>query len=1043
MKAMKITLATVLFVFSFLFFHVQNVLASSAETLVVHYHRFDDRSSEFDLWLWTGGESGSNYAFNGTDSYGVKATIDLTSTPLSGVDSIGIIVKVGDFSEKDIEENRFISMTNPNASGEVHVYLLQGESYISYVSSDTTSCNKDVFLDPDNCAQDLSVRIVDSYFDDNYDIFFMATVPVAASNVVVLEDDIVVPYTGFSTGASGTLHLNTPPVSSKKYVLEITVGEDTISSIVRFGNSYDSTIFQNAYNFTGWLGVQYTNLETTFRLWAPVSSEVEINLYSAGHTISTRSDGADSPYETHSLTYFEKGVWTITIPGDLKNTYYTYSVINSGTKIEDIPDPYGQTFGLNGLRSMVIDFDSANPEGWDLDQGIDGYTNANEAIIYELHVRDLTSQLAWGGPLEYSKTYMGFTVLGTTYTNPITGVTVSTGLDHLVELGITHVHLLPTYDQDWNDERNFLFNWGYNPQNYNSPEGGYSTDPYDGNVRVNEYKQMVMALHNNGINIIQDVVYNHTGPGAYYSFNRIVPNYFYRLNSDGSFSNGTGVGNETASERFMVRKFIVDSVTMWAEEYHIDGFRFDLMAVHDVATMNLVAIQLENIDADIFVYGEPWGGGTIALDYNLQAGKNNLSNMTLISAFNDQFRDTIKGSTWDAGNAGYVSDSEGVFDVMNGIKGSTSYWGNTSTQSINYVSAHDNLTLYDKLLRVNGVTTYTQEVDYQTRLATSIIMFSQGIPFFQGGDEFLRTKGGNENSYDASDLVNQLSWVRKSNNMEVFEYYKGIIEIRKQFESFHMITKADIDEHLEFLYPDGYGMIGYRLTKNSEDILVYHNGGKYSNDIILPEGAWKLLSDRDEAGLAGLGTYSTRYPIEKAETLVFVKGEQGDVIESPLHSPEITNTLAVMFEGGTFNLTSSSNISAYQINDGDFISVDIPAKTISVTGLSSGVYEFRVKDIYGGISEPFTFTVLERVIVEQTCDEFPDQEKCQPLEQTCDEFPDQEKCQPVEQTCTENPNQDICFIDDSDNTNVKVIIILAGSVLMIGIGFVIIKKIII
>ncbi|MBU1020649.1 MAG: hypothetical protein KJ847_05490 [Firmicutes bacterium] len=723
MRVMKIAITISFTLFLILFANIQMVYASTADTLIVHYHRFDDRSNEFDLWLWTGEESGSNYAFNGTDSYGVTATIDLTTTTLNGTDSIGIIVKKDSFLEKDIDENRFINMTNPNASGEVHIYLLQGESFMSYVSADTESCNRDVFIDPNNCAQDLSVRIVDTYFDGDYNIFFMATVPVNAANVIVYEDDIAVAYTGFTSGASGTINLNVPPVSTKKYMLKITIGEVEISSIVRFGDSYDSTIFQDAYHFSGWLGFEYANSETTFRIWAPVSSQVELNLYTAGHTISTRLDGADEPYEIHEMSYFEKGVWEITVPGNLAGVYYTYSVTNSGTKVEDIQDPYGQTFGLNGLRSMVIDFDSVNPIGWDQDHGVNGYTNANEAIIYELHVRDLTSQLAWGGPLEYSKTYMGFTVPNTTYTNPNTGVTVSTGLDHLIDLGITHVHLLPTYDQDWNDERNFLFNWGYNPQNYNSPEGGYSTDPYDGNVRVNEYKQMVMALHENGINIIQDVVYNHTGPGVYYSFNRIVPNYFYRLNADGSFSNGTGVGNETASERFMVRKFIVDSVKMWAEEYHIDGFRFDLMAVHDVTTMNLVAIELESIDADIFVYGEPWGGGTIALDYNLQAGKNNLTNMDLISAFNDQFRDTIKGSTWDAGSSGYVSDSEGVFDIMNGIKGSTSYWGDTSTQSINYVSAHDNLTLYDKILRVNGVTTYNQTVDYQTRLASSIVMF--------------------------------------------------------------------------------------------------------------------------------------------------------------------------------------------------------------------------------------------------------------------------------------------------------------------------------
>lgn len=1042
MKNIKLGLLLILTLSIFIFSNVQTIFAGNADTLVVHYHRYDDREDEFELWLWAGALEGNSYSFNGTDSYGVTATVDISSTNLDGYNSVGVIVRsIGGWTERDGEIDRFIDMTNPNGNGEVHVYLLQTEDFISYVLEDTPSCNRDVFNDPYNCAQVIGVRLLDAYFNNSLDVYFMTSVVVDSSDITILKEGVSVSFTGFSSGTSGTLTIIGGVDVSKKYEISIDLGTEIVTNIIRFGDDYDSVVFNNAYNYNGELGFLYSSTETTFKLWAPVSSEVELNLYSAGHSVASRVDGVDNPYLTIPMVYLEKGVWEVTVLGDLHGVYYTYNVTNSGSKVSDIPDPYGQTFGLNGKRAMVIDFDQINPIGWDIDTGINGYTNINDSIIYELHVRDLTTQDSWGGPSEYSGTYMGFTVSGTTFTNPYNDITVTTGLDHLVELGITHVHLLPTYDQDsWNDENNFVFNWGYNPEHYNSPEGGYSTNPFDGSVRVNEYKQMVMALHDNGINVILDVVYNHTGNGSAYCFNKIVPDYFFRLNPDGSYSNGSGVGNETASERYMVSKYIVDSVKMWAEEYHIDGFRFDLMAIHDVATMNTLASELELIDEDIFVYGEPWGGGTIALDYNLQAGKNNLTNMPLISAFNDGFRDAIKGSTWDANGAGYVTNSAGIAGVKYGISGSDN-WGLTSSQTINYVSAHDNLTLYDKLLATNSASGYTEEVDYQARLANSIVMFSQGVPFLHAGVDFLRTKGGNHNSYDASDLVNQLNWVRKSTNIESFEYYKGIIEIRKAYESFKMTDESDIAANLTFLNPEGYGMIGYNLTKNNEDILVYHNGGKYTNDVSLPAGAWMLISDQDKAGLVSLGTFAVRYPIEKAETLVFVKGHVEDIIDSPFHSPEITNIIGVMFEGGEFVLGSNTEIAEYQINNGEYIVLDTPSTFVKISDLVVGDYEFRVKDIYGGISDIFSLTVLENTTTELTCEEDPTQDKCQVDPLTCEEDPTQDKCQTEPPTCDEDPTQDRCQEEPVDeNKTVIIVIAITTGVGGLGAGLYFIRK---
>ena len=956
MKLRKILLAFIVVLGTLLTLNITQVSASNADTLVIHYYRYDESYDDWFLWLWHDGiEVDAEHHFNGTDTYGVTATIDIAGE-YGVINEIGILIRDDNWN-KDYETDRFIDLTEPDSNGVVHAYFLQAEGFFSYTETDKAGCDPNS-RDPYLCAQSLNTGLLDAYFGDDLKVNFTVGETITSSDITILKDGSQVGFSGFTSGKLGVLTLDEAVDVSLSYMIQVDVNGDISELPIRVGSSYESQIFNLAYNFDGWLGTDYSSAETTFRVWAPVSSSAEVNLYEAGHTTASRADGVDSPSQVLEMTYIGQGVFELTVTGDLHGTYYTFNVVNSGQKVSDIQDPYGKTFGLNGQRSMVIDMEQVNPVGWDDDEGINGYTNPNDAIIYELHVRDLTSQQSWGGPDEYRNTYMGLTVTGTSYTNALTGVSVTTGLDHLIELGITHLHLLPTYDQDWNDEANFQFNWGYNPQNYNSPEGGYSTDPYDGAVRVNEYKQMVMALHENGINVINDVVYNHTGPGAQYSFNKIVPNYFYRFNSDGSWSNGSGVGNETASERYMVRKFIVDSIEHWATEYHIDGFRFDLMSIHDYTTMNELSNVAEAIDPDIFVYGEPWGGGTIALPYNQQAGKHNLWQMPLISAFNDNFRNAIKGSP-DGEDGGYVTTGNGIYDIMSGIEGSGDWnIGSYSYQSINYVTAHDNLTLYDKLLRANNVSAYTQEVDYQARLSNSIVMFSQGVPFLHAGVDFLRTKGGNHNSYDASDAVNKLDWVRKSNNVESFEYYKGIIEIRKAYASFKMSDRNTIAANLEFLFPDGYGLVGYRLTRFDEDILIYHNSGAFANDISLPSGAWSLISDRDEAGLDSLGTYATRYPIEEAETLVFVKGDSADVIPSPQHKPEITSFLSVVYEGRDFKISANAVIAAYSVDDGDFINVDTNEMFIYISDLLVGEHDIRIKDINGGISDPFTVKIL-------------------------------------------------------------------------------------
>lgn len=980
---------------------VSNVFASTADTLVIHYHRYDDDYSDWSLWLWPKDSEGTDYNFSGSDSFGDLATITLSVTTLDAVDSIGILIKDTNWA-KDFGDDRFISMSNPNSSGEVHVYFLQGEEYFSYVSTNQVGCD---ITRPNSslCAVSIMSGLIDVYFNDDLELKFIATDSITNNDITIYKDGVEQFFSGFTNGKTGTLLLNNSVIFTDNYTIKLDFDGTLVESIIRYNLDYDSVIFNQVYNYDGILGVSFTETQTTFKLWAPVSSEVEVNLYRAGHTVAIRADGVNEPYDTINMEYVEKGVWEVSVLGNLDGTYYTFNVKNSGTITSDIQDPYGISFGLNGARSMVLDLDTTDPDGWETDAGIDGFTRSTDAIIYELHVRDLTSASSWGGPSNYAGKYLGLTVEDTSYTHPTTGVTVSTGLDHLVELGITHLHLLPTYDQNWNDEVNPDFNWGYNPENFNAPDGGFATDPYDGAVRVNEYKQMVLALHDNGINIINDVVYNHTGNGGDYSFNQIVPGYFFRI-TNGVWSNGTGVGNETASERYMVNKYIVDSVEYWAKEYHIDGFRFDLMAVHDYKTMNDVANAIEAIDPDNFVYGEPWGGGIIDLPYSEQAGKQNLDKMPLISAFNDDFRNTIKGSP-DGTDSGYISTGLGIYDVMKGIEGSMDWsYGNSAAQTVNYVSAHDNLTLYDKLVSASGRTTYgyVSELDYESRLANSIVMFSQGIPFLHAGVDFLRTKGGEHNSYQSSDLTNQLSYVRKAANIETFEYYKGIIEIRKEYESFRMSDYSDINNNLTFLYPDGYGLIGYHLTKNDENILVYHNALAYANEVILPSGAWKLIADRDESGLIDLGTFSGSYPVAKAETLVFIKGTTADVIPSPTLKPEITNSFHTIYEGGDITINSTSIISSYSIDGGiTYTSISNPSyKSVTLTDLDKGTYEIIVKNESLTASEIFSLTVISL-----TCVQNPNQDKCVPEPLVCETGFHSE-----ENECVANPEPLVCDI---------------------------------
>lgn len=605
------------------------------------------------------------------------------------------------------------------------------------------------------------------------------------------------------------------------------------------------------------LGAVWTKDATQFRVWAPTAEKVILKLY--------RSGNGEDMQKSVSMNKDICGTWIAKVADNLNGVYYLYEVTVGGETKEAV-DPYAKAVGVNGNRGMVVDLSATDPPGFTNEEK-PAFISANDAVIYELHIRDFSIDSSSG--MKNKGKYLAFTESGTKNT-----FGEKTGIDYLKELGITHVHLLPTFDYSSVDENRLTepqFNWGYDPKNYNVPEGSYSTDPYHGEVRIKEFKQMIQSLHQNGIRVIMDVVYNHTAENTESNFNRLVPGYYYRLAPDGSFSNASGCGSETASERAMMRKFILDSVLYWVKEYHIDGFRFDLMGIHDIYTMNEVRRVLNETEKGILVYGEGWTGGLSPLPDWERALKVNIKNMDPnIAVFNDNFRDGIKGSVFSGAERGFVGAREGLEDTIKfGVAAATQHagidywrvlysnspWAIEPTQCINYVSAHDNLTLWDKL-NLAGPFESRDDIVKMNLLAASIILTSQGIPFFQAGEEFLRSKPLNQentlfegNSYCSPDTVNSLKWDMVTTNKEAVSYYKGLIAFRKAHRAFRMTKAEEIRAYLNFYGWLGPGLIVYEL-KHPEDspICVIYNASRENKTVQIPEGEWKAYIKGRQAG---------------------------------------------------------------------------------------------------------------------------------------------------------------------------------------------------
>lgn len=605
------------------------------------------------------------------------------------------------------------------------------------------------------------------------------------------------------------------------------------------------------------LGVTYTPQKTTIKLWSPNVEETKINLYKSGN------DG--ELIEVKNLLYDKTtGVWEIILNGNYHNTYYTLQVKNKGVWSKEMPDPYAKAVGVNGNRGLIYDSLLTNPANWSKDKQ-PVLKSVSDIILYEAHVRDFSIDPSSG--IKNKGKFLAFTEKNTKNDNE-----QATGLDHLKELGITHLHLLPVFDYKSLDESNLTkkqYNWGYDPQNYNALEGSYSTNPFDGLVRIKEYKEMVLALHEANIRLVMDVVYNHTSSTDI--FDQLVPGYYYRNWPDGKRSDASACGNEFASDRLMARQFMIESLKYWVKEYHVDGFRFDLMAIHDIETMNEIAKELKKIDPTIFLYGEGWTAGDSPLPIEKRALKNNAKKLNEIAVFSDDFRDGIKGHWHSVEEKGFVSGNKEYKEVIQfGIVASTNHpqikydtkrsyaqfpYADSPTKVIGYVSCHDNNTLYDKLKIANPEAS-EEELLQMNKLANTIVLTSQSIPFLHMGEEMNRTKMGVENSYNAPDSINKIDWNWKHQNKELNQYYKNLISLRKNHPAFKMTSEKMIQEHLEFLSLDSPLLVGYTLKNNAngdswKTIRVYLNGSENEMQQEL-KGTWKVACNGAIINLNGI-----------------------------------------------------------------------------------------------------------------------------------------------------------------------------------------------
>lgn len=629
-----------------------------------------------------------------------------------------------------------------------------------------------------------------------------------------------------------------------KHLLTIPI----IATTIACSNTNGYKSYEEYPSFQGeWTEMSYSPQSTSFMVWAPTAEAVKVNLF---------DEGIDSDVVSSvDMKKADNGKWEAEIKEDLNGKFYTFNVRINGKWLGDTPGVMAKAVGVNGKRAAIINLDSTDPEGWENDKRPE-LKSFNDIILYEMHHRDFSVDSLSG--IKNGGKFIALTEVGTK-----NSYGQSTGIDHLKELGITHVHILPSYDYASVDETKLntpQYNWGYDPQNYNVPDGSYSTNPYKPEVRIKEFKEMVQSLHKAGIRVIMDVVYNHTFNTENSNFELTVPGYFYRFNEDGSFANGSGCGNETASNREMVRKYIVESVKHWVNEYHVDGFRFDLMGIHDIETMKTIRAELDKIDPTIFIYGEGWAAGAPKYPAEKLAMKANTWQMPGIAAFSDEFRDSLRGSWSDDTKGAFVIGDKGhdagiMFGISaalphpqlkDSIKTYPKAWAAQPTQMISYVSCHDDHCIGDRLI-ITAPKADTKQRMRLLKLAETAVFTSQGVPFIFNGDELMRNKKGVKNSYNSPDSINVIDWRLKKEHNDSFEYIKGVIAMRKAHPAFRLGTAEKVYQYLEFIPTGKEGVVAFRINGLPEgetwkDITVILNSNSEKVEVNVPAGSYRLVS---------------------------------------------------------------------------------------------------------------------------------------------------------------------------------------------------------
>ncbi|MBK5431842.1 MULTISPECIES: type I pullulanase [Bacillus] len=803
----------------FSFQSVKAVSNSKTTEVIIHYKEKSGNTKDWNLWVWGENANGKSYEFTGEDEFGKYAKIKIDGD----YNRVGFIVRTNEW-EKDGGDHWVENIRD----GRAEVWILSGDEkvYNSKPSSDLS----------------IQKATIDSFNE----ITVTTNVPFNSKEQKIEIEGVKIkgisPYDKNSGDITNKVKIITEQKIDLKQTYKVKIA-NLADANTEIGKVIRSEEFDNLFYYGGNdLGNIYTPQHTKFRLWAPTASEAKLVTY---------KKWSDKIGTEINMQQGEKGTWKAELKGNQKGLFYTYKV-KIGDKWTEAVDPYVRAASVNGDKGAVVDLEETNPKKWKVNKK-PKFKNPEDAIIYELHVRDLSIQPESG--IKQKGKYLGVTEKGTKGPEG-----VKTGLDHMKDLGVTHVQFLPIFDYASVNEENLnepQYNWGYDPKNFNVPEGSYSTNPFEPTVRITELKQMIQTLHDNNLRVVMDVVYNHMYNAAESNFHKLVPGYYYRYNEDGTLANGTGVGNDTASERKMMRKFMVDSVTYWAKEYNLDGFRFDLMGIHDYETMNEIRKAVNQIDPSIILHGEGWDLNT-PLAAELKANQKNAEKMKGIAHFNDNIRDGLKGSVFEEKENGFVNGKQNMEDrIKKGITAGIDYDTNSSTyqdpeQVLTYVEAHDNHTLWDKLELTNSGD--SEEMRKQMhKLSSSILLTSQGIPFLHAGQEFMRTKYGDHNSYKSPDSINQMDWLRRAAFNNEVEYMKGLIDLRKKYPAFRMTSAEQIKKHIAFIdVPKNvvaYTIDGKGSGNKSEYFMVAHNANREAVDITLPsKGPWKVLVNENQAG---------------------------------------------------------------------------------------------------------------------------------------------------------------------------------------------------